>query len=167
MKFMKRTVSVLVAMTVMCTSVFPLWSTAVGEEEEVKLTAYEYAEAFNPAAAPDPNNGLKLLTDTNVYGQTDAELRAYLNPHKSSYVRYFVDAPADGTYTLKLGYLKDAASGRVAVFVNDNNVILETLKEGGGQHEIEVAAELVQGRNIIIATANQKDRGRLGYLFHN
>lgn len=96
---------------------------------EAENTAYTIWNGYNKteeqagASGTDSNNNVVGGASNGKCTQTSAQLASYLDDKQTAYVQYQVEAPKDGTYSIRLGAFvgtdKHLAHDRTTVVVNE------------------------------------------------
>lgn len=160
MKSLKRAISVLAVVALLCTSTALIPATAADEAPAyTKLIAGSHAVVNKGTIRDDLGVGFGSAA------QSEAAIQKFLDPNASPYLQYAVEAPDAGAYTLKLGLRSSVtADTRFAVIVNDGAP--QFLKPGGGEEELSFSAQLVKGRNLVLVTNCLEDH-LANYIVHD
>lgn len=134
------------------------------------LGASGYGDAEDDFESNTNASGGKVVggVSNSVIAQTEASLKKYLDKKTTPYVQYTVEAPKDGVYNIRVGYLANKASANTAtdlpycmVLVNDNVYKAQCNNEWGALDAINLAVELKAGRNIIRCTSFTNDQASI------
>ena len=144
---------------------------------EAENTAYTIWNGYNKtekqtdASGTDSNNNVVGGASKSACTQTSAQLASYLDDKKTAYVQYQVEAPADGTYSIRLGaYVgsdKNLTYDRTTVVANDT--VYEAKFNGFSKLDsATLNVNLKKGYNIIrcfAPIANEESAGWLNQDF--
>lgn len=146
------------------------------EAEDATCVTYDSLGASGYGDAQGDFEGNSYASGSTVVGgvstavitQTEESFKTYLDKKTTPYVQYTVEAPKDGIYNIRVGYLANKAGANTAtdlpycmVLVNDNAYKAQCGNKWGSLDAINLAVKLKEGRNIIRCTSFTYDQFNL------